>query len=59
VYILHNIKFRSQNEYPWMRKIHMVKMMGIFVCTWRITNRSLGRPKHHFSLKMQKAICER
>jgi hypothetical protein len=31
--LLHKIKFKSQNKYPWTRKIHTIKRMGIFVCT--------------------------
>jgi hypothetical protein len=36
-----------------MRKIHMVRMMGIIVSTRRTINRSLGSPTNLFSLKVQ------
>ncbi len=57
--LLHKIKFKSQNKYPWTRKIHTIKRMGIFICTYNTINKSFGRPKHLFSFKMHKVICER
>jgi hypothetical protein len=32
---------------------------GSLVYTWRTINKSFGRPKHLFSLEVQKAICEK
>jgi hypothetical protein len=57
-YTFDNIGFNSKNSYTWMKKIHMVKTMGIIVYLWRTTNRPLGKPKNLFTLKVWKAIYE-
>ncbi len=58
VYIIHNIGFNNKNNYLWMKKIHIVRMMGIILNAKRTINRSLGRPKNLFSFKVRQAICE-
>jgi hypothetical protein len=48
----------NMNYYSWMKKIHMVRMMIIIVCTWKTINGSLGKPKNLLPLKVQNAIRE-
>ncbi len=53
MYIVHNIGFSNKNGYSWTKKIHMVRTMGIIVSIKRTINKSLGRPKNLFPLKVQ------